>query len=367
MKKKELIIVPEEAIPLSRQQQKFNSLIKKIKTLRDELVKKDLQLNSALDYYAKKLYPLEKTATELRVTLIKLLYQHYSKSGLSRKDNETLRFIISDKLHELLLIENSIPEELQHIFSKTEGQSVGEMNRERMEDIFSELRERMEYMGIETDPEENAGTLTDEELFSKLHEFQFRIIEGDESGQSAKATRKKSKKQLEKETKEKGKEEARKKTVSSIYRSLAKALHPDLEQDLELKKEKEKQMQLLTSAYEKGDLHTLLKLELEWISKEEANIEKLTNDKLEIYNNLLDEQVRDLKVEIYRLQYTSRFAALKQYVTSAGTVNIKRAELDLSKQLKALKETVQYLQSDNAGSVIKSMIKTTKKINEGYF
>ncbi|MDQ3417913.1 MAG: hypothetical protein M3541_03900 [Acidobacteriota bacterium] len=42
-------------------------------------------------------------------------------------------------------------------------------------------------------------------------------------------------------------------------------LHPDLEQDPSLRERKTGLMQEVTAAHAGGDLHTLLRLELEWI------------------------------------------------------------------------------------------------------
>jgi hypothetical protein len=66
-------------------------------------------------------------------------------------------------------------------------------------------------------------------------------------------------------------------------------------------------MQELTAAYRNNDLHTLLRLELEWIQREEGDVERLTEEKLSVYNQVLAEQVSGLERELAELPYHSRY------------------------------------------------------------
>jgi hypothetical protein len=65
-------------------------------------------------------------------------------------------------------------------------------------------------------------------------------------------------------------EEFRKRSIAKLYKQLARVLHPDLEQDRGLQSEKVQLMQELTEAYRQNDLHTLLRLELQWIETKAA-------------------------------------------------------------------------------------------------
>jgi hypothetical protein len=50
-----------------------------------------------------------------------------------------------------------------------------------------------------------------------------------------------------------------------------------------------------------------LKLELEWIEREENNLERLTEEKLAIYNEVLKEQISELKQQIAELPLHPRY------------------------------------------------------------
>ena len=99
----------------------------------------------------------------------------------------------------------------------------------------------------------------------------------------------------------------RKKSIASVYKQLAKVLHPDLEPDAGRRERKVALMQELTSAYRNNDLHTLLRLELEWIEREEGDVERLTEEKLAIYNQMLKEQASSLDRELAGLPYHPRY------------------------------------------------------------
>jgi hypothetical protein len=115
-------------------------------------------------------------------------------------------------------------------------------------------------------------------------------------------------------------EEARSKTLASIYKQLAKVLHPDLEQDDERRRQKVVLMQELTTAYRNNDLHTLLRLELQWIQREEGNLERLTEEKARIFNQVLKDQICELKEEIASLPYHLRYQPL---AVADGPFNIR--------------------------------------------
>jgi hypothetical protein len=129
----------------------------------------------------------------------------------------------------------------------------------------------------------------------------------EENLRSSGSPRRKTERQMEKEERQRLAEELRKKTVATIYKQLARVLHPDLELDAARKGQKEVLMQELTVAYRNNDMHTLLRLEMEWIQHEEGNIERLTDEKLAVYNQTLKEQVQNLEQELHELPYDPRY------------------------------------------------------------
>ena len=144
--------------------------------------------------------------------------------------------------------------------------------------------------------------------------------------------RKKTKRELEKEDLEKQAEEVRAKNITAVYRQLARLFHPDLEQDPEIKAGKEILMKELTAAYEKGDLHTILKLELRWLQNNDGDISKLSDAKLDAYTAALNQQCDEIGSEIRTLLNRPRFAPLQQILDSISWV----------KPLSELKKTLKW-------------------------
>ena len=155
--------------------------------------------------------------------------------------------------------------------------------------------------------------MSDETLAAKAAEIAGHVRDAEENWRASKRPRHQTQRQMQKEEQIRQAEELRKKTVANLYKQLARVLHPDLELDPALKEQKQALMQELTVAYRNNDMHTLLRLELEWIAREEGNLERLTDDKLAIYNQTLKEQVADLQRELYELPCHPRYQPIAEF------------------------------------------------------
>ncbi len=126
------------------------------------------------------------------------------------------------------------------------------------------------------------------------------------------------------------------KNLTSVYRQLARMFHPDLEQDPQLKVEKEAIMKELTAAYDKGDLYTILGLELRWLQKNDGDISKMTAAKLDTYTQALKQQCHDIQMEISSVKRNPRYARLAFIGTRdfLGTTTLKKRVRDEANELK---------------------------------
>jgi hypothetical protein len=224
-----------------------------------------------------------------------------------------LKEVISVQLDQIFQFEKSEPDdELKTIFKTVEGMSFEEAADEDFNLVKDEMASVLEEYGIDVDLDVFNREMTEEEMLVKMKEMQEQMEQQAAKQQQEAPRRKKTKKQLEKEKREKLVAEARTKNISSIYKQLVKILHPDLEQDEDLKLQKEELMKQLTVAYQNNDLHTMLRLELAWVQKEGTSTDQLTNDKLDIYNEMLREQVVELENEIQMLLEHPRYEPLLQ-------------------------------------------------------
>jgi hypothetical protein len=162
--------------------------------------------------------------------------------------------------------------------------------------------------GVDIDLSDIKPGMSEETLAAKAAETMARLRgKIEEKQQPSSPRRRKNQRQIEKEERQRQAEDLRKKTVATIYKQLARVLHPDLELDAALRRQKEVLMQELTVAYRNNDMLTLLRLEMEWIEREEGDIARLTDEKLAIYNQTLNEQVQNLERELYELPYHPRY------------------------------------------------------------
>ncbi len=362
---KKLIIGTKVKQKLNSQQRTFNRLVKKLEKLRLEKEETAKDLSEKLDFYGKHISPLEDEIASLHSQSTKLFYKFYrERKTLTTIDRETLFEIIATQLSQFTHFSREQPdEELKEIFEFIEGESYDEAAASDFQSMKDEMSQVFEEMGLDADLDGLDPNLDEEEMARKLFELLENLKQQAEEKATAEPKRKKTKKQIEKEVREKQVEDAKNKDIAGIYKQLAKIFHPDLEQDAKRREEKEVLMKQLTSAYKNKDLHTLLRLELEWLQKEEDNLEKLSAEKLKIYNQALKEQTEELELEIHLLTEHPRYYPLKKYVQFFGleSINLKAEKRTLTEKIKLMKEDLAELSGKKPLKKLNEILRITKK------
>jgi len=363
--KKELTITKPKQQVLSKPQQTFNRLTKKIEKLQQGIANTSRILDEKLAFYGENIHPLEKQLVALRRQTLQLLLPYYTdKKLLPKKDKKILRDVLAEQLNDVLSFSEEEPdEEIKKAFEAIEGVKYEEAQQQDFDQMKSEMTEIFEEFGFRMNFDDLRPDMSPEEMMAQMKAMEEKLLQQAQNLDQEAPARKKSKKQLEREEREKQAAEVKSKSISRIYKQLAKVLHPDLEQDAELKVHKELQMRELTTAYEKNDLHTLLRLELEWIQKEEANLEKLTDDKLKIYNEVLKEQIADLEAESFSLMQHPRYQPLLRLAMFPGEVkimNLPQKKNELNDMLEDLESSITRLTGENALDEVIGIISLSK-------
>ncbi len=98
-------------------------------------------------------------------------------------------------------------------------------------------------------------------------------------------------------------EEKKQETDASLktLRDLVKKLHPDRERDEAIRIEKTEPMKLVTEAYEKKDLATLLLMQIKWLQHTDKDPMTQPDAVLARYNNVLKMHIAKLEEEYYML------------------------------------------------------------------
>lgn len=363
-----LVIGKKSQQPLNKQQQTFNRLVKKLERLRRELDSTTQRLNQQLDFYSKQIYPLEQELVAHRIAGVKIFYRFYQdQKAVWRKDRKTLRKLIIGQLNSILHLSADEPDaEIKEIFAAMEGVSFEEATAPNVDALKDDMRQTFEEFGVDINLDDFHAGLSEEDMMRKMFEIMEETKSQVEAREASRPVRKKSKKQLAKEERERQIEEARNKSVASIYKQLARALHPDLEQDPIRKAEKETLMKDLTTAYEKDDLHTLLRLELAWIHREESNLDQLSDDKLSIYNEMLKQQCREVETETFMLGQHPRYQPLERFSTFGGfggyrLLNLEHEKRELQALIADAQESVERLRGDQALQELRDLIAVCKQ------
>lgn len=304
-----LTLVSQLGQRLTKAQQTFNRLVKKVEELRLKIDQESKRLDDALAYHGQHLHPRLRRQVELRTGLVRALAVFLDdKRFKGKKDRATLCEVIADQLDEVLF-EGPLEDDLRALFERVNGRSLAEKENQDFEAARQNIESVFDDLGIDIDLSDFKRGMGEAALAAKAAELRARLAREMEEQQESFAPppRRKTQRQLQKEERQRLAEELRKKTIATVYKQLARVLHPDLEPDAALKKQKEALMQELTVAYHSNDMHTILRLEMEWIQREEGNIERLTDEKLVIYNQTLKEQVQDLEQELNQLPFHPKY------------------------------------------------------------
>ena len=152
-------------------------------------------------------------------------------------------------------------------------------------------------------------------------------------------------------------EEFRKRSIATIYKQLARVLHPDLERDRDRQKQKMELMQELTAAFRENDLHTLLRLEMQWIEKEGGDVERLTEEKLDVYNEFLNRQVEGLEQRLRDLVFRPRYRSILIWENRlARTIDGPEKTRELDDSISNIERSVHLLEAARTADEVRAAV-----------
>jgi hypothetical protein len=329
-----LNIQPKEAELLTKEQLEFNLLLDRMNKAEAKIQIERQFLDTLLEECISKVYPVHLDFIKLDLQIIEELFTYFKNTKLSASRRRSFTDYINEKIDFILFCPNGMNDdqvirilEIQKEIYKAEEEKKTKKDKLfEAEMEFEMLRGQLELELIERgfviDLSELKMEMSSEEINNFVEDKIRNYGTGNSQNRNTKQHKNKSKKQIEKETKEAEIEELKGKSLSSIYKSLAKIIHPDLEQNPEKRNQKEQWMKMLTVAYEKKDLKTLLEIELEWAKGESDHIETIALDKLKLYNQMLRSQVQEMEIAAATV-YNEQKYGLLLYFTD-GPYKLKR-------------------------------------------
>jgi hypothetical protein len=310
-----LIVQAQPGRPLTKNQRAFNRLVAKVEGLRTRLETERRRLDTALVFHAEHLRPRVERAIALRKELIRTLMPFLSDRRVSRRDKQTLCSILSDQLADVLAHdEGEMEDDLRALFEQLEGIDLTQLEQEEMDEARTAIEAMFAEQGVTIDLSGFRQGMTEEEIAAAAAQM---AAHAERQAQEAacrrdRPGRQKSRRELKAEERAAEMEQLRKSSIGAVYRRLAKVLHPDLEQDAERRERKSAVMQQVTAAYAENDLHTLLRLEIEWNFRDDTDVARLGDEKLAAYNRMLREQAADLQAALDQMYRHPRYEPLRE-------------------------------------------------------
>jgi hypothetical protein len=333
-----VIRIKSRGASLSKEQQTFNRLVKRVENLRKQLEEDTAKMDELNKLYHQEITPRVTELSSLEIQLCHLLDSKRKSVKLSHIRNGKLDDLIMDFLDDALSVTEP-DEATQKLYKKYFGETFDESEQQIEQDVKELFRETFyNQFGVDIDP----SLLTDNPDFEKIAAS---VQQQMDEGEQKRKRRPETKKQKEKEVQERQKQDLKNKSLRSIYLSLAKLLHPDAELDETLKHEKEELMKQVTKAYNDRDMMHLLQLEMQWVKNHTNELDKMNTDTLTIYQQLLKDQVKDLEAEHEMLFNSPAYASVAIYRYE----NIAMARADIIRNAGNYKKTNDSISIDIAG------------------
>lgn len=302
-----LMVQPGDQAPLTPAQQRFNALLVRIEQLSGQIER--LQAWSDRHRYAhiQALRESVQLVQAHRKSLLLFVHERLQTADFTDKQQRMARGLVRGLLDQLAASADPQVQALADLYVSDED--TQEAAQEQAE-AAQRLRERIEEaLG---QPIEKAGQYqTPEEMMQAgMRQWQ-RQQEADEQRKAAKRAAKKAHKQAQKKSAaaEKGevppavlREADAKSAIRTVFRQLASALHPDREPDEQERLRKTALMSEVNAAYEKNELSTLLRLQMQVTQVNPQNATRMADAQLIAMASLLKEQVAALEDDLDALQ-----------------------------------------------------------------
>lgn len=321
---------------LSELQQQFNQKVEQIDQLKQEIALRNTSVQQAQKRIEKELRPIIEKQLGKRVELVKLLDEAYAFSLFSFREKEKLAWLIADIAYELIV--------------KYERQDMLEYHDKYAELSFEERIAAAEGPDKTIEEDESAAYDMPDDL-DDYERIQAKLDQEKEQREQEKQNRqrtRKTKAQLKKEAQAKAELHNISKASRRVYTELAKQLHPDKEQDETARAWKEEAMKRVTQAYHQDDFFELLRLQMEFLQEQGQALDKLPDDHLQYYVQLLTDQVDELKAELSHFTTGPDAVFYNQFCGTPKQMDqkFKVAKEDLNLELDRLKQNVRTLQND---------------------
>ena len=303
----DLIVQPSEQAPLTPAQQRFNDLLARIEQLSGLIQRLEAWSDRHRYAHIQALRESVQLAQTHRKSLLLFVHERLQSANLTDRQQRMARGMVRGLIDHLAHLGDPQVQALADVYvSEEDTQEAAEEQAEAAQ----RLRERIEEALGQPIEKPDQYQTPEEMMQAGMRQWQ-RQQEADEQRKAAKRAARKAQKQAQKKSAvaEKGelppamlREADAKSAIRTVFRQLASALHPDREPDEQERLRKTALMSEVNAAYEKNDLSTLLRLQLQVTQVKSGGAARMADAQLMAMASLLKEQVAALEDDLEQLQ-----------------------------------------------------------------
>lgn len=305
-----LMVQATEQAQLTLAQQRFNELLARIERLSGHIQRLETWSDRHRYAHIQALHAWVQQAQAHRKSLLLFVHERLQTADFTERQQRMARGLVRGLIGQLSATADPQVQALVNVYvSEEDTQQAAEEQAEAAQ----VLRERIEEaLGQPLNKPKQYQT-PEEMMAAGMRQWQ-QQQEAHEAKKNAKRAARKAEKQAQKKSAaaEKGEVPAAmlreldaQSAIRTIFRQLASALHPDREPDEQERLRKTGLMSEVNAAYEKNDLTTLLRLQMQATRgkpQSAAGSARMTDDKLNAMSLLLKEQVAALEEDLDQLE-----------------------------------------------------------------
>lgn len=332
---------------LTPAQKRFNKLLAQVEKFNQQvqhIERLELEVRTP---HLTRMAALHQQADQAQSEMLFFLHERLQHKGLTATQQATAREIVSS-LVETLGRDKEDPEWEQ---LRAEYLSVPPEDAESLDDIKrAMLKDLEDTLGTKLDMGDATQFATPEEMLAAaMHHLQ----ERHQAEQAEQAAQKAQQPLSDKQRKVQVQEQDAKTALRTIYRQLASALHPDRETDPTEHARKSALMSQANTAYERGDLSTLLRLQLQEQQLDPASIAKMADERLAALSLLLQNQIATLQQEVFQaeMRLSHELDVPVRATIKAPQLNrlLREEEQEFAALVKTLQQDLKRVRHDDAG------------------
>ena len=302
-----LMVQASAKAKLTPAQQRFNDLLARIELLSGHIQRLESWSDRHRYGHIQALREWVQQAQVHRKSLLLFVHERLQTTDFTDRQQRMARGLVRGLIDQLAASADPQVQALSDLYvSEEDTQEAAEEQAE----AARQLRERIEEALGQPLNKPSQYQTPEEMMQAGMRQWQ-QQQEANEAKKNAKRTARKAEKQAKKKSAaaEKGEVPAAmlreldaKSAIRTVFRQLASALHPDREPDEQERLRKTGLMSEVNAAYEKNDLTTLLRLQMQVTQGSPKSTAGMADDKLMAMSMLLKEQVAALEEDLDQLQ-----------------------------------------------------------------